>query len=270
MSSPATGTALKQQPTADVKAAEWRRIPGGRTMWLVHQGLSELDLATVFGGVEQPAVFLRPPKAGSISTVFKFSRFVAKRYHAPTLRERIKALVRGPRARRALDWATKLTALDVPTIRPVAVAYRRGQPWDSCIVSCHIEDRSSVHEFVASLDASLDRRRLVNALAETMARLHNAGISHGDAHLANFIVERAHPPRLVLVDLDALRFRKISATVAAKDLKRLLDYAPGSQSEHLRFLLTYARRRTPPMNTRELLRHLRAQRRGPGALHDAP
>jgi tRNA A-37 threonylcarbamoyl transferase component Bud32 len=110
---------------------------------------------------------------------------------------------------------------------------------------------------------------MIDALADIMARLHNAGISHGDAHLANFIVERREQPQLVLIDLDALRARKVSASVAANDLKRLLDYAPGSQAEHLRFLVRYARRRQGRIDTRELLRHCRHGRRGPGPLRDA-
>ena len=82
--------------------------------------------------------------------------------------------------------------------------------------------------------------------------------------------EKSRHAAAVDLALDALRRRKISLSAAANDLNRLLDYAPGSQIEHLRFLITYARRRQPRIRARELLPHLQAQRRGPGPLRDAP
>jgi len=248
----------------------WRRVINGRYAWLIRPNLTQEDMANLSEGVWQPRDFIKRPDDRSSSAVFKVATFAAKRYRGRTFQDRIKAILRGPRAHRALDWATRLKELGILTIRPAAVASARWRPWESCLASDYVESRCTVHQCVDTLPSSLQRRWVIKALADAMARLHNADISHGDAHLANFIVERVARPRLVLVDLDALRRRKMSISAAANDLKRLLDYAPGSQIEHLRFLITYAHRRQPRIRARELLPHLQAQRRGPGPLRDAP
>ena len=263
-------TAPKAQDVAgNAAGAPWRRTVNGHYVWLVRPDLTQEDMARLFEGMSRPVDFIKRPDDRSSSAVLKISTFAAKRYRGRTFRDRIKAIVRGSRAQQALCWAARLTDLGVPTIRPAAVAYAKGRPWESCLVSDHIALRCTIHQGVQGLPLSLQRRWVINALADTMSQLHNADISHGDAHLANFIVERADPPRVVLVDLDALRGRKMSTSVAANDLKRLLDYAPGSQLEHLRFLVAYARARRPRIGARDLLPHLQAQRRGPCPLRDA-
>jgi tRNA A-37 threonylcarbamoyl transferase component Bud32 len=269
MSPPTTGTTSESRAIGDAKASPWRRVVHGGYIWLVQPGATQDDIAMFLAGVHEPRDFIRHDERSS-SAVFRFSNFVAKRYNARTARDRIKTLLRGPRARRALFWATRVEGLGVATIRPAAVASSRWRPWDSYLVTHYIAGHCSIHEFVQRRQSSLERRWLINTLVDIMVRLHNAGISHGDAHLANFIVERGVPPRLILADLDALRRRTMSATIAANDLKRLLDYAPGSPFEHLRFLVRYASHRQPAIRARELLWHLQAQRRGPGPLRHAP
>jgi tRNA A-37 threonylcarbamoyl transferase component Bud32 len=256
-------TALKSTP-AD--AGPWHRTPGQSYDWRIRGDVGLEEEVILSAVVNQPADFLKRPDNRSASVVFKFSRFAAKRYCARTLRERAKCLFRGSRAQQAARWAARLASLGIPTISPVAVAVRHWRPWDSYLISEYIAERSSIHQY-AKAASSEERRWLVSSLANVMARLHSAGIAHRDAHLANFIVTRGAVPALVLVDLDGLRSRRsISVSSAAHDLGRLLDYSPGTTREHLRFLATYARRREPPVSSREVLQQLKRQRRGPGPM----
>jgi tRNA A-37 threonylcarbamoyl transferase component Bud32 len=261
--------ALKSHSSlAGSQFAAWRRITSGTHAWLIRTDVPADELIPAFADtLVHPTGFLKKPDARSSSTVFRVSNFVAKRYGALKLRDRAKCIFRGAPARRALNWTETLAGLSVPTIKPVAVVVCRWRPWESYLISEYIKDHSSIQEWAN--ESSLQRRWLPTALARIMALLHNAGIAHGDAHLANFLVDRSQRCALVLVDVDGLRRQQISLRVAAKNLKRLLDYSPGTNREHLRFLVAYAQTRTPQINSRELLRQMKRQHRGPGPLRRA-
>ena len=253
---------------AEFQSAAWRRTTSGCHSWLIRNGVSADELVFAFAAtVQQPADFLKKPQPQSSSAVFRVSAFVAKRYRARTLPDRLKCIFRGATAKRALRWTMVLDNLSIPTLTPVAIVVCRWRPWESYLISEYIADRSTIHE--SAKESGSHRRWLVSDLARIMAQLHNVDIAHGDAHLANFIVDKSQRPRLILIDVDGLRQQQISLQIAAKNLKRLLDYSPGTNREHLRFLVSYAKARAPQIDSRELLNQIKTQRRGPGPLQQS-
>ena len=185
---------------------------------------------------------------------------VVKHYRAPKLRDRLKDLARGPRAWRAARWAMVLRQLDVPAITPLAAGARWWQPWDSYLITRLIEPACTVHQYAATYRFSLERRPLYEALARALARLHDAGISHGDAHWNNFILRLKPEPCLFMVDLDGLRrIGRMPPRRAALDLQRLLHWTPASPAEQIRLLYAYCRSRREPVDPRELLALVQAE-----------
>lgn len=218
-----------------------------------------------------PELFVNPQyvRKPAVIRVGSVHSLMVKRYCPRGLSERIKQIFRGPRAKYAFEWAARLQQLGITTITPLAAGHACCRPWESYLVSEELQPVEGIQDFAAAHKSSLRRRPILVQLASAMAVLHNHGVCHGDAHLANFIVHSGN--RVVLSDLDGLKRRRVTTTAAAHDLKRLLDYSPGSQREHLRFLVTYARIRAqqeplPTVSSRTLISHLRSQRRGPGPL----
>jgi hypothetical protein len=86
------------------------------------------------------------------------------------------------------------------------------------------------------------RRQLIAELAGIIARLHAAGLSHGDPSLTNFLVQTlpAGERRLVMIDPDGLRR---AWWRAGRDLAELARRAPVTRWEQLRFLAAYRRQR---------------------------
>lgn len=84
------------------------------------------------------------------------------------------------------------------------------------------------------------RRQLISDLARVMARLHAAGLSHGDPSLNNFLVQTlpGGGRRLVMIDPDGLRWAWWRTD---GDLEELAHRARVSRREELRFLVEYRR-----------------------------
>jgi len=101
----------------------------------------------------------------------------------------------------------------------------------------HVQRRSAGHEGQRAI------RQATFALADLVARMHRAGVSHQDLHCGNILV-RSGPgdPGLVLMDLHRIsRRRKLSRRRRAADLAQLmhdrLDLT--TRTDRLRFLRRY-------------------------------
>lgn len=254
-----------------VTESRWSRARLGGVAWRLFDGADSAGLKPY---LVRPAALLQPParllKTASATSPCEVSQIsltgttvpplVIKHYQAPKLRDRLKDLTRGSRAWRAARWAMVLRQLNVPAITPLAAGAKWWQPWDSYLVTRLIAPACTFHQYAADHRSSLERRPLYEALALAMARLHDAGISHGDAHWNNFILQINPGPRLFMVDLDGLRrIGRVPLQRAARDLQRLLHWTPASPAEQFRFLHTYCRFRREPVNPRDLLVLVRAE-----------
>jgi RIO-like serine/threonine protein kinase len=132
-----------------------------------------------------------------------------------TRRRRVLGLVRPSRARRAFEAARVLVAAGVPTAEPL---------------ECRDEGSKAVFvaRFVdgAPLDVAKDGERA----ARLAARIHEAGVVHGDFKPANILVGRGGlvaKRELVVIDLDAAKVTKgpPSRRARARDLGALVAYA---------------------------------------------
>ena len=262
-----------------VTQTRWLRVRLGGLTWRL---LGGADTAGLRPYLVRPAALLLPPakllKTASVQSPCEVAQFtlrgvavpplVIKHYREPRFLGRLKDLARGPRAWRAARWAMVLGELEVPAIGPVAAGARWWQPWDSYLVTRWLEPTCAFHKYMAAHARSLERRPVFDALAQLLARLHDAGISHGDAHWGNFVLQLKPTPTLIMVDLDGLRrIGRITAARAGRDLQRLLHWTPATAAEQMRFLVRYCQKRRQPVKVRELLamvkiHYARAERGG--------
>jgi len=193
--------------------------------------------------------------------------FIIKRYRPKNLRDLFKDLFRPSRARRAFERAFLLQSHNIPTATPVAAGEKRCCRWlrESYLISAEIPNVRTLWDVKMKTRDPRQTRLLVRRLAETMARLHNAGLSHSDPNLANFLVcgddFRLSP--LIVIDLDNVRpVRRVSLRQAAKDLRRLLRVRI-SPRERLWFVAQYCHVRSEPLQARALAELLAAEAKPP-------
>jgi tRNA A-37 threonylcarbamoyl transferase component Bud32 len=98
---------------------------------------------------------------------------------------------RGPKAKLEFDRARSLADRGVATIEPLAWARFRGRwPRGSFLISRALEATVPLDDHLIHHPptAPADRRRLTVALAEFVAKLHAAGVTHADLHPGNLLV----------------------------------------------------------------------------------
>ena len=173
-----------------VTESRWLQARLGGVTWRLFDSAESAGLKPY---LVRPAALLQPParllKTASATSPCEVAQIslagtavpplVIKHYRAPKLRDRLKDLTRGSRAWRAARWAMVLRQLDVPAITPLAAGAKWWQPWDSYLITRLIAPACTFHQYAAAHRSSLERRPLYEALALALARLHDAGISHG-------------------------------------------------------------------------------------------
>ncbi|HEY1066201.1 MAG TPA: lipopolysaccharide kinase InaA family protein, partial [Pirellulales bacterium] len=121
------------------------------------------------------------------------------------------------------EWFNSLTLArrGVSTIHPIAFGetIRSGVVRDSYFLSLEIPHSEQLDVYLirslerrgATEDAAR-RRELIVALAELCVRCHEAGVDHQDFHSGNILIQTSAdgsaPPRLFLIDLPAVAFRR--------------------------------------------------------------
>jgi len=121
---------------------------------------------------------------------------------------------RRPSAFHILTKSLELQAAGIPTLQVWGAFRPRRQLLNgrSYLIAAEIEGVEELpstgrHVYQLHRWARLDRQ-LLSALAEAVARLHNAGFTHGDLKARHVLVRRApagHPPTLYFVDLEKTR-----------------------------------------------------------------
>jgi tRNA A-37 threonylcarbamoyl transferase component Bud32 len=154
----------------------------------------------------------------------------------------------------------------VPTITPIALGEQRKRKFlfENYLVTLGISDTTPLDEFVvrrlpkwSEPLRSRVRHKLAEALAILTARLHEAAFLHEDFHPGNILVRfpSEDTPELVMIDLDALRGRRVTWKVAQQNLALLNHFfwSRSSRTDRCRFLKTYLENRSePPGDVRRL------------------
>ena len=155
---------------------------------------------------------------------------------------RLRTRLAPSRHRRGYVGARRLEVAGVGTARPLAWMRAAGR---------HLKDLSPfprLDHVVRRLARAGSRdalRRLLDASADHMARLHAMGVYHGDLKGANVLVDdRVRPPRFHLVDTDSVRLmaRPVDAARRWKNLAQLAASIPVSvtRTDRLRWWRRYA------------------------------
>lgn len=250
----------------------------GRHQWRIDEKFDGPVLRDLLSHLDSlpnvPSAYLRRPGQTAGSEVFRVRlpgtlapALIVKRYVEFKIVQILKRLVRGSRGKRAYRWAQTLRQLGICALEPVAAGTLRWRPWRSYFVSVEITPAETLLEAAQGDVSSLGRRGWLRQLARIMATLHDNGVSYGDAHLTNFVVQGAgtSSEKLVLSDLDGLRrFHWVTARRAARDLRRLRPYTPAVWSEQVRFLIEYCRSRRRRVGVREMVRHIGQASRNKG------
>jgi len=156
------------------------------------------------------------------------------------------------------EWESGVYALraGIPAVRPVACAERLVGPGRcacSLLITEAVEPAYALHEFWTALctdDDVLRRRRdatrLIDLLAEMIARSHQAGLEHRDMHAANILVHPRAPGQYetVFVDLQGARLgRPLGDHAVVRNLAQLNQWfrRHASLADRLRFLRRYLR-----------------------------
>jgi tRNA A-37 threonylcarbamoyl transferase component Bud32 len=103
-----------------------------------------------------------------------------------------------------------------------------------------------------------EKTGLIRELAATLARMHRKGVFHGDLKAGNVLVRaRGSSPRVVFLDLDAVRFgRRVGFNDRALNLAQLDASLPAcvSRWDRLRFLRDYGKGRLGRADLKEMAR----------------
>lgn len=186
---------------------------------------------------------LPPPEAASHG-------FFVKRYELDGWWAVLRSAIGSHKSSRAWKHALALLPRGVPIPAPVAYLRRFAGPLlrphcEHVLVMRDVAASASLAERLAAWRREpLERRRaLLRELAIFLAGLHREGVYHGDLTARNLLV-REPPPRILLVDLDAVR--SVGWIPRRRRLKNLdelgrnvLDLGLVSTADRARFLRDY-------------------------------
>lgn len=159
------------------------------------------------------------------------------------------------RARRAFEWSHRLRAFGVTTPRPLAYVERDHAPrlGPSLFVSEYIEAPTLERLRDRELEA-IDKRRLIERVAELLRVMHDRRLLHADFHVGNLLVA---PEALYVLDLESMRPFGFGSRVAMKNLVRLnrdfLDLGLVTRTDRMRFLDRYLKHQADRLRRRRAL-----------------
>lgn len=146
------------------------------------------------------------------------------------------------------EWenSTALGAAGLRTAGLVAFGEECGRTSEkfSFIITEAAEGRETLHQFLRRPAEASERRRVFDALAAEIRRMHAAGLATPDLFARHIFIEATtHPPRVCLIDMARLdRQQPLTDRLRARDLAALNVTAPiglVSAKERLRFLRLY-------------------------------
>ena len=171
-----------------------------------------------------------------------------------------------------VEWENCL-ALERSGLRvaaPVAFGEECGPFWEkfSFLITEAAAGRQTLDQFLREGGEPSERRRVFDALALEIRRLHDAGLASPDLFARHLFVDAtAHPPQFCLIDMARLdREQSLSDLLRARDLAALNITAPTrfvSTKERVRFLRLYAgsRRKQLMRMVQRRMEHLLGRRK---------
>ncbi len=155
----------------------------------------------------------------------------------------VNEIGRGSRAWRAWYKAWTLIVRDLPTAWPLAVMQKRvmGYITDSVIVLERVEGPVLAHADLDAMDPN-QRDMLFRRTGKILRQIDDLGLSHFDAKASNWIVQQDPKlgPRPIIVDADAIRFRRWRALGIERLLRAMRDHPQYTPADSLALCQGYA------------------------------
>lgn len=165
--------------------------------------------------------------------------FVVKRYHQPTLFNRImNTFFRKDRSRRNYEDAIGLLFLGIPTAKPIAYIreYRCGIYRYGYLVTEYLPCKR-IDKMYGELETDEERGELLKSYIRFYSRIVGLGILHADYNPGNILVSRTDKGyRFYLIDINRIRFnQKLTKTQVVRGYQQL-----GIEPTHSGRELTYS------------------------------
>lgn len=146
-----------------------------------------------------------------------------------------------------VEWENSLALqrAGIEVAAPVAFGEECGPLWEkfSFIITAAARGDMTLQEFLNTRTDRAERRRVFDALAGEIRRMHDAGLASPDLFTRHIFLARGPEPKFCLIDMARLdRQRPLSARRRARDLAALHVTAPlrwVSARERLRFVRQY-------------------------------
>jgi serine/threonine protein kinase len=172
--------------------------------------------------------------------------FHLKHYPVTNRRAWLRGLVRPSKARREYERSLAVAARGVPTFEPLAIG-ESTEPAASYLLTRTLPDAVPLGAFLEAPPADWNarlRQRLAAAVAQLLARMHDAGVIHDDLHPGNILLQRGldEEIRLYLIDLHAVRLDNSLSWPVARDNLVILNRwfsLRACRSDRLRFWHAY-------------------------------
>lgn len=193
---------------------DWRTMTMGAWRWTVRPDWADVLLHATGLRIDEwtRQGLTKLIKASRQRTVHRIElpqgAIYVKQHAIPDTRAYLRQWLRPSKARIEAENATALQSRGVPTVVPVAIGEE--PHGGSCLITLELAGVQSLQECIASdfshANAALQvtlRQSLAKALGRFLARLHQAGVEHGDLHPGNVLVRwhGACESELFLIDL---------------------------------------------------------------------
>ena len=170
-------------------------------------------------------------------------------------------LWRGSKAKLEFANAVRLQSLGIPGIEPLAYGEAAGLlPGESALVTRAAVAAMPLETALLQYLSPGDRRALAEAFGRFVARMHNAGVVHPDAHPGNFLI--GSDANFTLIDLHSLRFGPVGDREATSMLVQLNRWFQErvTRADRARFFAAYcAARATFPGDPAAAARRIEAR-----------
>ncbi len=151
-------------------------------------------------------------------------KWVVKSFQSPNVVNRfIYGIFRKSKARRSYEYALKLLSLGIATPQPIG--YYEQKIFFLFHKSFYVSERSECNHRFEELIRDVnfpDREKILKAVARFTAELHEKGVLHSDYSAGNILFSQTNDDiHIELIDLNRLKFGKISKTAGCRNFERL-------------------------------------------------